>query len=251
MIRPYRIAAACIMVLSLPIDATASEQLISTIAPARISVASNYGGSSIVVFGAIQAARTPQRPYDVVVTVTGPSQTVMARRKERVAGLWINVGSRLFSDVPSFLSVAANRPFDAIANEYTLHQQQVGLKNVIFALGKADETDSYLVNLLQIRTAEKLYNEQTNAVTFLSRTAFRADIPIPKDVLIGAYDVDLKLFSNGAKIAQTSSTFDVVKVGVEEFVASAAVDYSLLYGLSTMAMALMTGWLASIVFRRD
>ena len=31
----------------------------------------------------------------------------------------------------------------------------------------------------------------------------------------------------------------------------AARDYGLLYGLATMMMALLTGWMASVVFRRD
>jgi uncharacterized protein (TIGR02186 family) len=59
------------------------------------------------------------------------------------------------------------------------------------------------------------------------------------------------LFADNVMVARTSSAFEIIKVGFEQFVASAAHDYSLLYGLSTAAMALMTGWLASIVFRRD
>ncbi len=52
-------------------------------------------------------------------------------------------------------------------------------------------------------------------------------------------------------IARTTSAFEIVKVGFERFVASSAHDHGVSYGLVTAAMALMTGWLASIVFRRD
>jgi len=34
-------------------------------------------------------------------------------------------------------------------------------------------------------------------------------------------------------------------------VANAARDYGLLYGLATAMMAVLTGWFASVVFRRD
>jgi hypothetical protein len=34
-------------------------------------------------------------------------------------------------------------------------------------------------------------------------------------------------------------------------ITSATRDHSFVYGLSTAMMALLTGWLASIVFRRD
>ena len=52
-------------------------------------------------------------------------------------------------------------------------------------------------------------------------------------------------------IARTTSAFEIVKVGFEQFVANAARDHGLLYGLATALMALMTGWFASVVFKRD
>jgi Putative transmembrane protein (Alph_Pro_TM) len=52
-------------------------------------------------------------------------------------------------------------------------------------------------------------------------------------------------------IARADSTFEIVTVGFERFIASSAVDHGILYGFATAAMAVMTGWFASIVFRRD
>jgi len=43
----------------------------------------------------------------------------------------------------------------------------------------------------------------------------------------------------------------VIKTGVEQYVADAAGNNGLLYGLLTTLMALLTGWIASVVFRRD
>jgi hypothetical protein len=42
-----------------------------------------------------------------------------------------------------------------------------------------------------------------------------------------------------------------VKVGFEQFIANSAHNHGWLYGLATALMALMTGWLGSVVFRRD
>jgi Putative transmembrane protein (Alph_Pro_TM) len=64
--------------------------------------------------------------------------------------------------------------------------------------------------------------------------------------LIGAYDVDLMIFAGGAPVAQTRSTFIVEKIGVAQFVATASVDHSLIYGLATMGMALLTECIASV-----
>ena len=68
---------------------------------------------------------------------------------------------------------------------------------------------------------------------------------------IGTYDVEIKLFANGALVTKTDTAFEIVKVGFEQFVATPALQNSLVYGLFTAAMALMTGWMASIVFRKD
>jgi hypothetical protein len=52
-------------------------------------------------------------------------------------------------------------------------------------------------------------------------------------------------------IARTTSAFEIVKIGFERFVASAAREHGLAYGVVTAMMALMTGWFASVMFRRD
>ena len=136
MIGSMRLAAISLAAIFAQCFCAGAEELISTVAPSKISISSNFSGGVFVVFGAIKTGGAKPRPYDVVVTVTGPPQTVMARRKERIAGIWINKGSRTFVDAPSFLGAFANRPFDAIASPDTLRQQKIGLKNAVFAAGQ-------------------------------------------------------------------------------------------------------------------
>ena len=93
--------------------------------------------------------------------------------------------------------------------------------------------------------------EQVSGVTFLTPTLFRATIPLPAEVPIGTYDINLKLFADGVNIAQSNSAFEIVKVGFEQFVFSSAQNNGLLYGFATVLLALLTGWFASVVFRRD
>ena len=88
-------------------------------------------------------------------------------------------------------------------------------------------------------------------MTFLTPTLFRTGIPLPGEVPIGTYDVDIKLFADGALVTRTDTAFEIVKVGFEQFVATTAHQNGFAYGLVTAFMALMTGWMASIVFRKD
>jgi uncharacterized protein (TIGR02186 family) len=70
-------------------------------------------------------------------------------------------------------------------------------------------------------------------------------------VPVGNYEVDLKLFADGALIARGGEAFEIRKFGFEQFLASSAVNHGVLYGFATAGMALLTGWIASVVFRRD
>ena len=88
-------------------------------------------------------------------------------------------------------------------------------------------------------------------MTFLTPTLFRTSIPLPAEVPIGLYNVEIKLFADGALVTKTDTAFEIVKVGFEQFIANAAHNNGLAYGLVTAFMALMTGWMASIVFRKD
>ena len=259
-----RCALACAAVAAVLGAATApacAERLVISISRHQVMVTSSFTGTSIVLFGTVEpdtpAARRRSATYDLAVTITGPRQTVVTRRKERVLGIWANVASRTFVNAPSYLAVLANRPIEPIANAETLRRLQVGLDNIVLPqeiggdIADVVRHDPFRANYIRIRKEQALYLERPNGVTFLTPTVFRAEIPLPAIAPVGNYDVDVKLFGDGALIARANSAFEIIKVGFEQFVASAARDHGLLYGLATVMMALLTGWFASVVFRRD
>jgi uncharacterized protein (TIGR02186 family) len=234
------------------------ERLVSSLSTHQVLVTSSFTGTELVLFGSVErdAATVPRRGgYNLVVTVTGPRQTLVTRKKERVAGIWTNAQSRTFSGAPSYLAVLSNRPLDDIAPSDVMRRLELGLSNVPFSressTGAPDERGNFRAALIRLKSNKGLYREETNAVTFLTPNLFRGSITLPAEAPVGIYEVDLKLFADGTNIARTSSALEIIKVGVEQFVASAARDYSFLYGLGVVMIALVTGWLASIVFRRE
>ena len=237
-----------------------AERLIASLSSHRVQITSIFTGVELVLFGTMEPepeAVPHKGTYDIIATITGPRQTEVTRRKARVFGIWVNVESRTFVEVPSYLAVLATKPFQAIANEETLRRLQIGLAHTLLPqqigpdIADVVIDDQFRRAFLRIKQARRLYSESTNAVTFLTPTLFRGSIEIPADAPIGTYDVDVKLFADGAMIARTNSAFEIVKVGFERFIAGSAADHGILYGFATAAMALMTGWFASIVFRRD
>jgi uncharacterized protein (TIGR02186 family) len=261
MIRPAPLLHFAAAVLSLGLAApAAAERLITSLSEHRVMVTSSFNGSEVVLFGGIErdSGVLPLRGnYDVAVTVIGPRQNIVTFRKERVLGIWVNYESRLFENAPSYLAVLTNRPLQAITNAETLRRLQLGLDDIALPqrIDPASPDDvpgqTFRQAFLKLQEEQGLYRQEPNGVTFLTPALFRASIPLPADVPTGTYEIEVKLFQDGAMIARTPSALEIYKAGFEQFVTSSAQLHGVLYGLATSMMAILTGWFASVVFRRD
>ena len=256
--RQYALAAMTLLIIM--VTPAAAERLVISISRHQVMVNSSFTGAQIVLFGTIEPDNPTTRlrpPYDLVVAMLGPRETVVTRRKERMFGIWANVASRTFVNVPSYLGILSNRPAAQITNAETLRRLQIGLDYVLLPqqigqdIADVVRNDPLRVNFIRLKQEHALYLERANGVTFLTPTVFRAEIPLPAQAPFGNYDVHVKLFAGGNMLAQANSAFEVVKVGFEQFVATAARDYGILYGIAAVMMAMFTGWFASVVFRKD
>src|SRR3954453_20618225 len=257
--RASLILASLVLGAALAASPARAERLIASVSNHRVTVTPNYSGEELVLFGSGEKdAQTPaSRTYDMVVTVSGPRADMVTRRKERKFGIWINTDSPQFLKVPPSLALFSTRPFDAIAPPDVQRRQQLGLKNVLLTQRVGPDyadvvpDDPFRSAFVRLRREHGLYREAQSAVTFLPPTLFRTGIPLPGEVPIGTYDVEIKLFADGALVTRTETAFEIVKVGFEQFIANTARNNGVAYGLVTAFMALMTGWMASIVFRKD
>jgi uncharacterized protein (TIGR02186 family) len=237
----------------------AAERLVISLSNQRVAVTSSFVGEDLVLFGSIEpdAGKMLRATYDLVVTVSGPPESLRTRRKERVLGIWVNVDTREFVNVPSYLAVLSNRPIQSIASPERLRRLQVGLANTILTqhigpdFADTVPNDPFRAAFVRLKVQQGLYRESADGVTFLTPSVFRAAIPVPANVSTGIYMTDVKLFAQGQMLASTRTPLEVIKTGFEQYVAETAQNDGLLYGLSTAAMALVIGWLATAVFKRD
>ena len=263
---PRRAAAAGLLVAGIAALLLAgarparAERLITSLSTYRVFITSQFTGAELMLFGTVErdAGTVARRGgYDIVVTITGPRETTTIRRKRRVLGIWVNTESRTFVEVPSFLAVRSNRPIAEIADPELLRRNQIGLDYIVLPqqigndVADVRHDDPFRMAFLRLQRERGHYRERDNAVTFLTPTVFRAAITLPADVPIGTYEIDVKLLSDGALLWRDTSAFETVKVAFEQFVANAARDHGLLYGLITALLALVVGWIASVIFRRD
>ena len=244
-------------VFALSMTPAAAERLITSLSSHQVLVSSSFTGTDLVLFGSIEPDKqsaTRKSGYNIIITVSGPRENMVVRRKDRVLGIWTNAESQAFQRAPAYVAVLSNKPLDDIAPAILLRRIEVGF-NVVprpyIAPGIESGEEIFRDALIRLRKERKLFVEDTSAVTFLTPTLFRATIKLPAEAPVGVYDVDVRLFADNVQLARATSALEVVKVGIEAFVASAAQNHGLLYGLITTLMALGTGWFASVVFRRD
>jgi uncharacterized protein (TIGR02186 family) len=254
-------AAASIAGLWLVAAAPAcAERLVISLSTHRVLINQNFAGTELTLFGTVETdAASVGRVggYAIVATVTGPRESTVTWRKQRVAGIWMNTASRTFIGAPSYLAVLASRPLEAIASLDALRRFQVGLAQIMLPQQIGDDVadvtpeDPFRAAFLRVKREHGLYREQANALTFLTPNLFRSTITLPANVPVGEYEIDVKLFADGALLAREQTAFEIVKEGFEQYLASASREHGFLYGFATALLALVSGWLGSVVFRRD
>lgn len=235
--------------------AARAERLVVALSNHQVLINSSFTGVELVLFGTIEreADVLHHGRYDLVATVIGPRQEMLTRRKGRMLGIWVNVESRTFAQAPAYLAVLSNRPLVAIAGTDTLRRLNLGLANAPLPSEDPDApwADPFRTAFIDINHLLGLYREEPGAVKFLTPDLFRATVALPANAPIGTYDVDVDLFVDGLVLATQSAALNIQKAGFEQFVASAAREHGVLYGIATVTLAILTGWFGAVVFRRD
>lgn len=236
-----------------------AEELIVALSSEEVKITSNFTGTGITVFGAVERdAGTVSRGsfYDVVVALRGPAETVVARRKDRLLGVWLNNASRTYLDMPSFYAVNSSRPVSEVTTAPVLRRFQLGFDNLAFDTAEHEEAItpediSFRQSFIRIKQQAGLFRQEHYAVTFPGSNVFQTTLQIPANVPVGRYQVSVYLFRDSAYLATSNAEIRVSKTGFEQFTFDLAHGYGFLYGAICVVLAIFTGWLAGVIFRKD
>lgn len=234
----------------------AGPRLVPDISARSIEIRYSFTGAQLLLFGAIlyPGGRTPTRPLDVVVVLKGPVQPMIVREKQKIAGIWMNADSHRFVSAPSYYAVASNRPLAQIVGERTAAVYELGLGNLQLSPGggaQVEKAQRFENGLLDLRTRQGLYAENSNGVEISDGVLYRARIAIPSQVPIGTYETETFLIDRGKVIAAATKEVEVRKTGFERFIATAARRHGFLYGLAAVILSLGLGWGAAALFGRS
>lgn len=233
-------------VLGVPAPAS-SQSIVTDLSTREVAISTGFTGAELLLFGATEGFG------DIVVTVEGPKRDEIIRRKERVAGIWVNGTSVTFENAPAYYRTAASKPLSEIAAPEVLEKLQIGSSRIDLSTRSSRGAETILEfrdAFIRSKKRQALYSEDISDIKITRGRLFRSTIPFPVNVPIGTYEVTVHLFKHGRLVSSEKTPLTVQKVGLEAKIYDFAHDHAAWYGLIAIAIALVAGWLAGVIFRR-
>jgi len=227
-----------------------AKPIVADLSIRSVDIDHDFTGLDILLFGARNDVGR------IVVVVRGPQRNYIVRKKEQIAGIWVNSKSVEFKNVNDFYSLAATNPLFEIRNENLLSSLDIGLENIEFEPidirggVKTHEIDDFAEALVKNKQNQNLYAKDISRVSFWGETLFRTVLEFPKNISRGWYTAEIFLFNDGILSAVQSTPIRVSKTGFEAFMFDFAHKSSFFYGVFCVVMAVFSGWAASAIFGR-
>ncbi len=230
-----------------------AESVVLGLSQNEIAITTSFDGSEILVFGAVKREEpVPDGPpLEVIVTVAGPSVPVMVRRKDKRFGIWVNTDAVEVDRAPSFYAVATSGLLRDVLRDIEDLRYQISVPRAIRSVGapmSIKDATLFTDALIRIRSNQDLYQLQENHVVVDQQTLFRGRIELPAALTEGAYVTRIFLTRDGTVVSNYQTTIDVRKVGLERWLFGLSREQPLVYGLMSLAIAIMAGWGASAAF---
>ncbi|MFM5922756.1 MAG: TIGR02186 family protein [Novosphingobium sp.] len=227
--------------------------LVPEISQHEVQVRQGFSGTELLLFGAIltpEGTRAGQ-DYDIVVVLKGPTNSIVLREKERIAGIWINASSTEFRSAPTFFAVASSKPIARIVDDKTAAIYELGLSWLqLSPIGAYDAKKQarFSAGLVDLMKREGLYKEDPSGVKVSEQVLYQARIALPSSVQTGSYTAETFAITKGRVVASAISRVEVKKQGFERAVAQFAEYDGFFYGLIAVAISVAMGFLAGRLF---
>lgn len=260
-----RLFAGLAALAAVAAPAAAQDIAVALTTPA-VEVDAGFAGARVVLFGALTGPDAPganddATPTDIVAVVRGPETTFSIRPIERDGMIWVK-GPAVRLDAPGLLLTHSSRPLDDIAppelrrvlmitaDAGDLARDAAATNPAAAARLEARGRDAFGEAFIAASRIAGAMRDRPNAVTTHKGALFSIEIDLPPTTPLGAYRVDVYLFSEGALVSRDSAALVVNKVGLERRIYDLAHERPIAYGIACVAVSLLAGWLAALAFRK-
>ncbi len=211
----------------------------------QIEVTPRYSGELVRVWG-----KVPEDCY-VIVKLASPRESAVFSRKGKVGPFWLSVGRVRFENVPWMYKVKSDLPIDEILTRREELRYQLGIRGLKASIGvqKGVDRDLYLNELIMTRKAGRLFSFDLTGVTRRG-PAFTTSFFWPSDGPPGHYHIEAFAAREGLVVGYGAVDIDVKRIGLEAWVSRLSRHHGMLYGAFAVALAIVAGLAASLVFKR-
>ncbi len=229
--------------------------LVPDVSQDKISIKGDFNGAQLLLFGAITYPPGTQNreQADIVVVLKGPTESIVVREKQQVAGIWINAASSEFRSAPGYYAVASSRPIEEIVDDKTADIYELGLDHLqLSPAGAIDsrEIGRFTSGLVDLNSRGRLYKNLPNSVEITDSVLYQARINLPASVPVGEYSAETFLIIDGRVEAAEIKDITIEKIGLGRFITNLSQQNGFIYGLLAVLISVILGWAAGYLFRK-
>lgn len=246
----YQIIISLLIIVSAP-DLKAKNQIVADLSQDNVEISTDFLGAKILLFGAYEG----KKGDDIIIVVTGPKGLVTVQKKEKVFGVWVNTQKINYINSPKYLNILSNRDINDILNQRTRKIAEIGLNNLNVRIqpGKVVSKEKEKIwrkALTRNMLKSKLWSLNENSVYLNKDSLFRSYLTLPSNVPTGIFNVKILHYRNNKLISKETSTINVLKSGISAEIYNIAQNYSTLYGIFAVLLAVLIGWITNLIFRK-
>jgi len=227
----------------------AQNQIVADLSQENVKISTDFQGAKILLFGAYDG----KKGDDIIVIVTGPKGLVTVQKKEKILGVWVNTRKVNYINTPKYLSISSNRRIDDILNKKTQKISEIGLNNLKIRIQpgiKVEKEGNWRQALTRNMLKSNLWSINENSVTLNKDSLFRSYLKLPSNVITGQFEVKILHYRNSKLVSQQINSINVSKSGISAEIYNIAQNYSTLYGIFAVLLAVLVGWGSNLIFRK-
>ena len=226
------------------------DNIVADLSKDTVEISTTFSGAKILLFGAYNG----QNGDDIIVTVEGPIGKVKIQKKSEKFGLWAVTNSLTFLNVPKYYYIASNKKISEIISDDEIRLRGLDFRNLKFKpLNKKINKNELLKwrdALIRNMKEERFWRIEEGSILLNKNTLFRKTLSLPSNVTTGIFEVEILHYRDGMLVSQDLSKIKVTKSGIGANIYNIAHQFSTLYGILAVIIAVFFGWFANFIFRR-
>lgn len=216
--------------------------------PSHIEIGTFYNGTTVIAKGKVPAGT------EVILRISGHYTELHLKKKGKIGGLlWMNIGDVTVANVPEVFMVVCSKGMKDRIDDPELNLGYRYLEKMMTIEPKGEDKGFIFREFVKLQEQSGTYGIFSGNVNYTGEAeglrTFEATIPIPAKMKQGEYKVEAFAVKGGEIIGSSARELALKQVGFPALVSKLAFDYSLIYGIGAVIIAIFAGLLMGILFK--